>query len=241
MTDIYLYGEITTYNNIAEQIKNTADDITLHINSCGGDIFMAISIAHSLRDNITCVIEGIAGSAATIITSACKNTVICENALFMIHNPLVCLYESYSAEDLDKIKNSLEKIKETVTNIYVKRTGKTAEEIAAMMEAETWFTAQEAVENKFADSIMGAVDTQIEGDEVFVNHLKFKCSAANREKITRVIPPVVNKKVGLYEMLCTMEDQLKSGAENVHGDISDKPDENKMRAQMIAKYANGVI
>ena len=174
MNDIYIYGEISDYDNYSERIKSAVGEITIHLNSYGGDIFTAISIGNTIKEHgkVKCIVEGLAASAATLITCASDEVVMCDNSLMMIHDPVVELWDRYTQSDLDKIKNSLEKNRAEIVDIYVKRTGKTAEEIESIMKAETWYSASEAVENKFADKVQGSVDMDMDSDTLVANNMR---------------------------------------------------------------------
>ena len=104
-TDMILYGTIGSdewWDDICdktfkEDIANLGEveNINLHINSPGGSVFAAVAIANTLKNHkakVTAYIDGLAASAATIITSACDIVKMPKNALFMIHNPLTWAY-----------------------------------------------------------------------------------------------------------------------------------------------------
>ena len=163
-------------------------EITVHMNSLGGDVFEALAIYNKLKTcNAKCIIEGVCGSAATLIACGCKSVTMCENSLYMVHDPAVELYALYTQEDLDKIKNSLEKVRDEVVNIYINRTGKSLEEIDNIMKAETWYSAAEAVAAGFADNIEGVADTELENDILISNKIKFSCNKYDRNKIVAQI------------------------------------------------------
>lgn len=165
-----------------------APNICIRINSGGGDVFAAESIATVIKDErakgkkITCKIDGIAASAAVQIAMACESIAIPSSAYMMIHDPLTLLVGYYQVADLKKCINTLDKIKSGIVNAYVDKTGIDKKEIEKLMTAETWFTGDEAVEKGFADEVLfdEEVETSIienNNDEFFVNGVGYKFAA----------------------------------------------------------------
>ncbi len=132
-------------------------NITVRINSGGGDVFAANAIYTSLKDhpaNIHVKIDGIAASAATIVAMAGDKISIPANAYMMIHNPMLVLWGMYGAEDMEKMAETLETIRDGIVNAYMARTGKDRKALEKLMDAETWMTGEEAVAEGFADELM---------------------------------------------------------------------------------------
>lgn len=135
-----------------------AKTIHLRINSPGGSVFGARAIEQALREHparVVAHIDGLAASAATFIAMAADEVVMNKGALFMIHQ--ACMLAMGNAGDLTEAAALLEKIDGTLVQTYADRTKQDPAQIADWMAAETWFTAQEAVDAGFADSI---ADTQ---------------------------------------------------------------------------------
>lgn len=132
----------------------TASTIRLRINSPGGSVFAARAIEQALREHSARVvvhIDGLAASAATFLAMAGDEVVIGKGAMFMIHKAWT--YAWGNSRDLSEAAALLEKIDGTLVATYAERTGQTPEQIGDWMSAETWFTAQEAVEHGFADRV----------------------------------------------------------------------------------------
>ena len=134
---------------------NPNKPIDIYINSPGGSVASALAINGILsrhKAGITIHVTGLAASAATLITSL-KNakTVISKGSLFMIHNPMSSVYGN--AEELEKQIDVLNKCAESMRSVYMEKSGLDEKEIKSLMDAETWFTAEEAVEKGFADEI----------------------------------------------------------------------------------------
>lgn len=187
--DIVMYGTIGSDEfwddvcdkTIKEEIGNLGDveNINLHINSPGGSVFAAVAIANTLKNHkakVTAFIDGLAASAATIITSACDVVKMPKNAMFMIHNPLTWAYGN--KQELEKTGILLDKVKDSILETYLaKAKGKTKEELSALMDEEKWFNAEEAKEYGFIDEIVGEVENlQNVNNLLIVNSLAFDIS-----------------------------------------------------------------
>lgn len=149
--EIGVWG-VTAKNFIDELGTITAKDITLSINSPGGSVFDAIAIYNALRAKdakVTVRVLGVAASAASLIAMAGDKIIMPENTYMMIHNPIGGCFGN--AEDMRELADVLDKIGESIVATYVARTGKTTEEVKALLAEDTWFTAAEAVEMGFAD------------------------------------------------------------------------------------------
>ncbi len=130
--------------------------VTVYINSPGGDVFEGLAIYNLLKDHkgkVTVKIMGLAASAASVIAMAGDEIQIPKSAFYMIHNCWVCAcgdqhYMRSTADYLDQFDD-------VVAEIYADRTGHPADEMARWMDEETWLNGKRAVEEKFADSLMG--------------------------------------------------------------------------------------
>lgn len=128
--------------------------IALRINSPGGAVFDGHAILNALKRHpaqVTTYIDGWAASIASIIALAGERIVIADNAMLMIHNPHGwCEGE---AGDMRKYADLLDQLQRSSAELYVGKCGKPLEDVVAKMDAETWFTAEEAVEYGLADEI----------------------------------------------------------------------------------------
>jgi len=157
--EVCIYEEIGSYGITAkaflDQIKNVGKrKITLRINSPGGEVFDGLAIYNRLREHaggVEVKIDGIAASMASVIAMAGAPVSMAENALLMVHNPSgLCAGNS---GDMRELADMLDKVRGSLTSAYERKTGKTTEQIGAMMDAETWMTAQEALDAGFIDEI----------------------------------------------------------------------------------------
>ncbi|MDM8108578.1 Clp protease ClpP [Phascolarctobacterium faecium] len=171
------WGDEVTPRSFAEDLESLGGkDVTVRINSGGGDVFAAHAIHNQLvayKGRVTVVIDGLAASAATIIAVAGDRIIMPSNALFMIHNPAIGLSDYYGAEELLKAAEALNTIKGSIVAAYRKRCKASAEELAAMMDAETWMGAAECLEKGFVDEIQGSVSPVLNGGSLIVNSVNF--------------------------------------------------------------------
>ena len=126
--------------------------LVVEINSPGGNVWDGLAIYNMLRGRqspVTTRVVGIAASIASIIALAGDTIEMADASLFMIHDPSGMV--AGTSEDMRKMANALDQHAEILAGIYVKRTGKTSAQIRAAMSAETWFTAQEAIQFGLAD------------------------------------------------------------------------------------------
>jgi ATP-dependent Clp protease protease subunit len=130
-------------------------NITVWINSPGGDCVAAAQIYNMLMDykgSVTVKIDGIAASAASVIAMAGTSVLMSPAALMMVHNPLtVAIGDS---EEMKKAIDMLGEVKESIINAYEIKTGLSRARISHLMDAETWLSAYKAMELGFADDIL---------------------------------------------------------------------------------------
>ena len=163
-TDIFIYDEIGVHGITAKSFLQDLKDlggknITLHINSTGGDVFEGQAIYTALKNytgKVTAKIEGLAASMATVIALAADTIEMTSNSLFMIHSPMSNVFGNKS--QMRKQINALEKVEATMLKVYSKRTGLDEDKISYMLDSETWLSADEAKEMGFVDSISGKVE-----------------------------------------------------------------------------------
>ena len=159
--EISIYDEIgfcgVSAASFAQDLKacgNNLKQINLHIHSPGGDVFDGIAIYNLLKNhpaNVTVYIDGLAASMASVIAMAGNEVIMPENAMMMIHKPWGI--QGGDAEDMRKYADLLDKVENTLIPAYASKTGKTPEELAEMLSAETWLNGKECVEQGFADKL----------------------------------------------------------------------------------------
>lgn len=205
------WGDEVTSRSFAEDLERlNGKDVTVRINSGGGDVFAAHAIHNQLiayKGKVTVVIDGLAASAATIIAVAGDRIIMPSNALFMIHNPAIGLSDYYGAEELAQAVNALNAIKDSIVAAYRKRCKVSAEEIAAMMDAETWMGAAECLEKGFVDEIQGSVSPVLNGSSLIVNSINFDMKNFKNQDALKAC---LNKKVEVQSMNNKLEAFLNS-------------------------------
>ena len=138
-----------------EELNAGAGNITVWINSPGGNVFAAAEIYTMLRDYqgvVTVKIDAIAASAASVIAMAGNKVLMSPVAMLMVHDPSTIAMGN--ARDMEKAIRTLNEVKESIINAYAFKTGLTHSRIAKLMENETWMNAKKAVELGFADEIL---------------------------------------------------------------------------------------
>jgi len=178
------WGDEVTPDLFREELKQHAGDLTVVINSPGGDVFAGLAIYNALvnhNGNVTVRVDGLAASIASVIAMAGDKIIMSPGSMIMIHRPSV--YAAGTVDDMEKAKDVLMKIEEGITPIYAKRTGLSDEKIAELLEAETWMLADKAVELGFADEVSEAPEKQKQDEGVqnaFGMNLAFSMSAVKQ-------------------------------------------------------------
>jgi ATP-dependent protease ClpP protease subunit len=153
----YWSGGGVTAQSVADAIEQAGafDRIAVRVNSPGGDCFEGVAIYNLIRSQnkpVDVFVDGLAASAASVIAMSGDTVSVGVGAMLMIHNAATFAYGDGPA--FLKIADTLDKISQTVGSIYVAKTKQTPEQIKALMDAETWMGAQEAIDNGFADSVL---------------------------------------------------------------------------------------
>ena len=141
-----------------EELK-TKDNITIHLNSVGGDLYAGLAIYNRLKAlpaNITTINDGLAASAASIIFQAGDTRKVHAGSNIMVHQAAGFLFGYYQLNDLNQVSKQLRAANKTAINVYAEASGRDADEIKRMVDAETWLTGDEAVEAGLADELISA-------------------------------------------------------------------------------------
>lgn len=152
-----MYFVSSEFNSQIAKLKNVKD-ITLKINSPGGDLFVGVGVYNKLKQldaNITVVVEGLAASAAGLIACAGDTVKLGVGAVFMAHQASTFVPEWYVNEtDVEEYQRQLEACNKAVAEIISAKTGKTVEEIMPLLKEELWLSGQEAIDFGFADEML---------------------------------------------------------------------------------------
>ena len=174
-----------------EELNAGSGDITVWINSPGGDCVAAAQIYNMLMDyrgSVTVKIDGIAASAASVIAMAGTRVLVSPVSMMMIHNPATMAMGD--AAEMQKAIAMLDEVKESIINAYEIKTGMSRAKLSHLMDAETWMDAHTAVDMGFADEIMtrpevAGAENHVTGPMLFsraavTNHLMDKLAAKCR-------------------------------------------------------------
>ena len=138
-----------------DELNAGSGDITVWINSPGGDCVAAAQIYNMLanyKGNVTVKIDGIAASAASVIAMAGNTVLMSPVSMMMIHNPATIAFGDHT--EMEKAIEMLEGVKDSIINAYALKTGMSRAKLSRLMDAETWMDATKAVELGFADDII---------------------------------------------------------------------------------------
>ena len=150
------WGDAITPQMFREELESSDGDITVYINSPGGNVFAAASIYTMLLEHkgkVTVKIDAIAASAASVVAMAGDTVMMSPVAMLMIHDPMTIAMGN--AKDMEKAISTLNEVKASIINAYERKTGLSRKKLADMMGKETWMNAKAAFENGFCDVIIG--------------------------------------------------------------------------------------
>lgn len=181
------YEDDVTPKLFKDELMSETGDITVFINSPGGDCVAAAQIYNMLMEyngNVTVKIDGIAASAASVIAMAGTKVLMSPVSLMMIHNPLtVAIGDS---EEMKKAIDMLSEVKESIINAYELKTGLSRAKLSHMMDSENWMNAQKALELGFADGILFQNDDSISDFSNAENSFTFSRRAVTNSLIDKI-------------------------------------------------------
>ena len=193
ISDETWFGDEVTPKLFKADLDKCQGDISVWINSPGGDVFAAAQIYNMLMDyphNVTVKIDGLAASAASVIAMAGTEVQMSPVAMMMIHNPMTVAIGD-SAE-MQKASAVLDEVKESIMNAYEIKTGLTRTKISHFMDAESWFNAKKAVELGFADKILFSDDAEETGEEKPLEAVMFSRKAVTNSLLQKLMPEKKN-------------------------------------------------
>lgn len=159
------FDDDVTPQMFKEELLDGSGNITVWINSPGGDCVAAAQIYNMLREykgDVTVKIDGIAASAASVIAMAGDKVLMSPVSMMMIHNPMTIAFGD--SGEMQRAIDMLSSVKDSIINAYELKTGLSRVKLAHLMDAETWMDANKAIELGFADEIIqrnGAVDMEV--------------------------------------------------------------------------------
>lgn len=209
--ELLLYGEISDASWYGDEVtpKKFADDLaacggknlTVRVNSPGGDVFAAQAIYNQLKaysGKVTVKIDGMCASAATVIACAGETVIMPSNTIYMIHNPKSAMLGYYDAVQLGKVSDRLTTVKQTIVNVYMGRVGNALSEVQVKhkMDSEEWMTADKAKEYGFVDEIADGIpiENRWEDNLLIVNSVSCKLDRFENVADLRAILPEKEKR-----------------------------------------------
>ncbi|ETA80463.1 peptidase S14 [Youngiibacter fragilis 232.1] len=177
------------------ELMNGGGDITIWINSPGGDVIAASQIYNMLKEypgNVTVKIDGLAASAASVIAMAGAKVMMSPVSMLMVHNPMTMAFGD--AVEMEKAIAMLGEVKESIINAYELKTGLSRTKLSHFMDTESWFNAKKAVELGFADEVMfekgkeesHSIEGAVFSKMTVLNSLKEKFPEKEKEKKTAI-------------------------------------------------------
>ena len=183
------WGDEVTPKMFRDDLSQIKGDLTVWINSPGGDVFAADQIYNMLKEydgKITVKVDAIAASAATVVAMAGDEVYVSPVSMMMVHDPSTFAIGNES--DMKEAIKVLKEVKESIINAYMEKTGKSHDELAALMKDEgTWMNAKKAVELGFADGILYKTEEQTE-DLIATAYSPFRVVNSLAEKIRAAEP-----------------------------------------------------
>lgn len=201
-----------------DELNSGTGNITVYINSYGGDCVAAAQIYNMLTNyngKVTIKIDGIAASAASVIAMAGDKVLMSPVSVIMIHNPLTMVCGDH--KEMEKAIDMLAEVKESIINAYEYKTGLSRAKLSHLMESETWMNANKAVELGFADGISEKEDNAPIADAVMFSqravsnalmnklNARYKPTAAKQAEIPKQNKHSVNE---IMERLNSIEKHI---------------------------------
>lgn len=216
------FSDGVTVDMVSRALKKAdGDDVVVNINSAGGDMFEGLAIYNVLNEykgKVTVRVMGMAASAASIIAMAGDDIEIGESAFLMIHNAWSLAIGN--KHDFAKASEDFAKFDKAMGSIYAKKTGKDNEEIAKMMDDETWISGKDAIEMGFATSLMGDDATKEDDTDKNAKALRKVDTALAKAGITRserrdLIKDLTSTPCATDSTPCASDDGLKEELKNL--------------------------
>ncbi len=236
--ELELYGFISEYSWFEDDItpKKFKDDLYTHgkggpvllkVNSPGGDIIAASVMRVIMTEypgEITARVDGIAASAAVVVTMAARTVKMMDTAYMMIHDPGVVVFLAYlDIETLSKLRDDLKAIKDGIVPVYAAKTGLSEEKLSRMMADETWMSARQAVDYGFANEVVEGGQKSNISNVAFVNALR---NYAN-------IPPALLEQIQAFNQVNVLP--------AVEASASPAADDNEREAQTLRERVTQIL
>lgn len=223
-----------------DELNSGTGDITVWINSPGGDCVAAAQIYNMLTNyagKVTVKIDGIAASAASVIAMAGDTVLMSPVSVMMIHNPATIAFGDHT--EMQKAIDMLAEVKESIINAYVIKTGLSRSKLSHLMDAETWMDANKAVKLGFADDILSKAAFPSEKEKTEEDDSENEPDEDEQEEEKKTSSFLFSRKAVNNNLLNKITAKAKSA--DIPTSESDKPqgrsvDELKSRLNTIKNY-----
>lgn len=192
ISDETWWGDEITPQMFKDDLYSGAGDVTVSINSPGGDVFAAAAIYTMLKEypgKITVKISALAASAASVVAMAGDTVLMSPVSMMMIHNPsTIAIGDS---EEMLRAKNMLDDVKESIINAYAGKSGQTRAKISSWMDGEFWMDVNKAMKLGFADDVLqgAAPETQNSADGMMFSRKAVTASFVTKFIAANATPP----------------------------------------------------
>ncbi len=209
ISDETWWGDEITPQMFKEDLYSGTGDVTVSINSPGGDVFAAAAIYTMLKEypgKITVKISAIAASAASVVAMAGDTVLMSPVSMMMIHNPsTIAIGDS---EEMLRAKNMLDEVKESIINAYAAKTGQPRSKISGWMDGEFWMDVNKAMKLGFADGVLdgSACKTQDNAEGITFSRKAVSASFISKYIALNAKPP---KPGTAYDLLETRINLIK--------------------------------
>jgi ATP-dependent Clp protease protease subunit len=202
ISDETWYGDEVTPALFQKELNAGTGNITVWINSPGGDVFAAAQIYNMLMEykgDVTVKVDALAASAASVIAMAGTEVLMSPVAMMMIHNPMTIAIGD--SKEMQKAGEMLDEVKESIMNAYEIKTGMSRARISHLMDAESWFNAKKAVELGFADGILhGGEGTEDSAKGTEPEGVMFSRMAVTNSLLSKLVPKQEEKKIPVEQL-----------------------------------------
>lgn len=201
ISDETWYGDEVTPALFQKELDAGTGDITVWINSPGGDVFAAARIYNMLMEykgDVRVKVDALAASAASVIAMAGTEVLMSPVGMMMIHNPMTIAIGD--SKEMQRAGEMLDEVKESIMNAYEIKTGMSRARISHLMDAESWFNAGKAVELGFADGVLRGDGTEDRARGGEPEGVMFSRMAVTNSLLSKLVPEQKEKKIPVEQL-----------------------------------------
>lgn len=201
ISDETWYGDEVTPALFQKELDAGTGDITVWINSPGGDVFAAARIYNMLMEykgDVRVKVDALAASAASVIAMAGTEVLMSPVGMMMIHNPMTIAIGD--SKEMQRAGEMLDEVKESIMNAYEIKTGMSRARISHLMDAESCFNARKAVELGFADGVLHGDGTEDKARGGEPEGVMFSRMSVTNSLLSKLVPKETGKKVPVEQL-----------------------------------------